>query len=262
MHSRLFDPRRRLAGRPFGSLLLLLTALGCDAGDETPGGGDAVDAPAAQLVERSIAFHDPGGVWGSRAIEMVWFGTGSDGGERVSVELGFGADESDFALSGRYAGASIEYETTRESWSASVDGQPSPDEEARARMRLDREDGMFWRSYYGFLAGLPMKIADPGARLDPEVAETTFEGREVHAVRVTYDPDVGGDIWYFYFDPATAELVGCRFYHDESANDGEYITFEGRAEGGGLRLPRYREWYTNDGDRFLGSDEIRSVRVR
>ena len=56
--------------------------------------------------------------------------------------------------------------------------------------------------------------------------------------------------------------MGCRFYHDESANDGEYITFEGLAEGGGLRLPRYREWYTNNGDRFLGSDEIRSVTVR
>ena len=129
-------------------------------------------------------------------------------------------------------------------------------------MRLDREDGRFWRSYYGFLAGLPMKIADPGARLDPEVAETTFEGRDVNAVRVTYDPEVGGDTWYFYFDPETAELVGCRFYHDESANDGEYITFEGLAEANGLRLPRYREWYTNEGDRFLGSDEIRSVTVR
>jgi hypothetical protein len=64
------------------------------------------------------------------------------------------------------------------------------------------------------------------------------------------------------FDADTAELVGCRFYHDESANDGEYITFEGLAEGGGLRLPRYREWHTNAGDRFLGSDEIRSVTVR
>lgn len=262
MHSFLFDPRRRLAGRLFGSLLFVLFALGCGAGDGTPGGDAAVDSPAAQLVERSIAFHDPDGVWGSRAIEMSWFGTGSDGGERVSVNLGFGSDQSDFALSGRYAGSSIEYEVSGEDWSASVDGESSPDEETRAGMRLDREGGMFWRSYYGFLAGLPMKIADPGARLDPEVAETTFEGRDVHAVRVTYEPEVGGDTWYFYFDPASAELVGCRFYHDESANDGEYITFEGLAEGGGLRLPRYREWYTNEGDRFLGSDEIRSVSVR
>ena len=262
MPSLLPDLRQRPTGHLLGNLVAL-AVLGCGAGDEAPaGGGGAVDSPAAQLVERSIAFHDPEGVWGSRAIDMVWFGTGADGGERVAVDLQFGSDQNDFALSGRYAGLRLDYETASGSWSASVDGQSSPDEETLARMRLDREGGMFWRSYYGFLAGLPMKIPDPGARLDPEVDETTFEGRDVHAVRVTYDASVGSDTWYFYFDPETAELVGCRFYHDESANDGEYITFEGLAEGGRLRLPRYREWYTNEGDRFLGSDEIRSVNVR
>ncbi|MXY29667.1 MAG: hypothetical protein F4043_07810 [Gammaproteobacteria bacterium] len=262
MHALLPAPRRWATGHLLGLSLFILAASGCGTRDEAPGGAGVADSPAAQLVERSIAFHDPEGAWGSRAIEMVWFGTGSDGGERVSVDLRFGSDESDFSLSGRYAGSSIEYEVSGEVWAATVDGDGSPDEEALARMRLDREDGVFWRSYYGFLAGLPMKIADPGARLDPEVAETTFEGRDVRAVRVTYDPEVGGDTWYFYFAADTAELVGCRFYHDESANDGEYITFEGLAEGGGLRLPRYREWYTNEGDRFLGSDEIRSVTVR
>ncbi len=262
MYAPLPDPRRWASGRLLGVSLLIVAASACGTRDEAPGGAGAVDSPAAQLVERSIAFHDPEGAWGSRAIEMVWFGTGSDGGERVSVDLSFGSDESDFAFSGRYAGSSIEYEVSGEVWAATVDGDGSPGEETLARMRLDREDGVFWRSYYGFLAGLPMKIADPGARLVPEVAETTFEGRDVHAVRVTYDPEVGGDTWYFYFDADTAELVGCRFYHDETANDGEYITFEGLAEGGGLRLPRYREWYTNAGDRFLGSDEIRAVTVR
>lgn len=262
MHSLPSVRRPQLTGRLPG-MLAALAVLGCGAGDGArPGEGSMADTPAAKLVERSIAFHDPEGVWGSRAVDMVWFGTGADGSERVAVELHFGSDQDDFTLSGRYAGSSIEYETTARSWSASVDGESSPDEETVARMRLDREGGMFWRSYYGFLAGLPMKVADPGARLDPEVAETVFEGRDVQAVRVTYDPEVGGDTWYFYFDPASAQLVGCRFYHDESANDGEYITFEGLAESGGLRLPRYREWYTNDGDRFLGSDEIRSITVR
>ena len=249
--------RRGSARRLLGVSLFMLSASGCGTRD----GAGAFDSPAAQLVERSIAFHDPGGVWGARPLDLTWFGTGADGSERVSVDLHFGSDQSDFAFSGRYAGSSIEYEVSGEEWSASVDGESSPDAETLARMRLDREDGTFWRSYYGFLAGLPMKIPDPGARLDPEVAETTFAGRDVHAVRVTYEPEVGGDTWYFYFDPDTAELVGCRFHHDESANDGEYITFDGLAEGSGLRLPSYREWYTNDGDRFLGSDEIRSIAV-
>lgn len=255
----------------FLSSLFLGVACGEAGLPREDGGADAVaegappveNTPALALVAKSVAFHDPGGIWGSQPISVSWVGTDGEGGERVAVSLRFGADERDFALSGRYRGSGIEYETTAAGWSASVDGVAEPDLEAEVResMRLHREAGMFWRSYYGFLAGLPMKIADPGAHLAPDVIETTFLDRPVQAVKVTYDPDVGGDTWYFYFDPVTAQLVGCRFYHDESANDGEYITFEGLAEGGGLRLPRLRAWYVNAGGRHLGTDEVGEIRV-
>lgn len=83
--------------------------------------------------------------------------------------------------------------------------------------------GLFWRDYYGDLAGLPMKLRDPGTLIDPDVAATDFIGRQIQSIRVTYDAELGGDTWYFYFDPESAQLVGRRFYHDEAANDGEYI---------------------------------------
>ena len=234
-----------------------------EAGGAEVAAARAEATPALALVARSVAFHDPGGVWGREALAMSWVGTDGEGGERVAVSLRFGADEQDFALSGRYRGAELEYETTAEGWSATVDGIAEPDlaTEDREAMRLHREEGMFWRSYYGFLAGLPMKIADPGAHVEPNVLETTFLDRPVEAVKVTYDPEVGGDTWYFYFDPATAELVGCRFFHDESANDGEYITFEELVEGGGLRLPRLRAWYVNADGRHLGTDEVGEILV-
>lgn len=245
-------------------LAAALYAPGCDrpspdaAGVSTDG---LPDHDAGRLVARSIDFHDPDRVWGSRPLELAWVGTGADGSERVDVRLRFYEDARRFELEGRYAGSALTYRTSGDDWSATVDGASEPTPEALARMRLDREDGMFWRSYYGFLAGLPMKLRDPGAHLVPEVREATFLGRDVRAVRVTYDPEVGGDTWYFYFDPATAELVGCRFYHDESAGDGEYIAFEGLVEAAGLRLPRHRRWFVNADGRFLGADEIRSLRV-
>ena len=264
----MFRPAFRRASRTVSWVWLIVLAAGC--GSRPPADGDASGpvaeadlTPAQELVARSVAFHDPDGVWGSRSISMSWVGTDGEGGERVAVDLEFGADERDFALAGRYRGSSIEYETTAGGWSATVDGVAQADlpDADRERMRLHREDGMFWRSYYGFLAGLPMKISDPGAHLDPNVIETAFMDREVHAVRVTYDAETGGDTWYFYFDPGTAQLAGCRFYHDESANDGEYITFEGLAEGGGLRLPRLRGWYVNADGRHLGTDEVGTIRV-
>ena len=49
-------------------------------------------------------------------------------------------------------------------------------------------------------------------------------------------------------------MIGYRFYHDESKNDGEYITLEGEIEIEGIKMPKDRYWYMNVNDRFLGAD--------
>ena len=61
-------------------------------------------------------------------------------------------------------------------------------------------------------------------------------------------------------DRKTYALVGYRFYHDESKNDGEYIVLEGEASGAGLKLPKTRKWYRHEDDGFLGTDIIESMR--
>jgi len=188
-------------------------------------------------------------------------GTGAEGEERVALDMSLDPDGSTFSMSGRYRGAAIEYATAGDRFTVTVDGASDLSEEMRQRMRLDREDGLFWRSYFGFLAGLPMKLSDSGTRLDPEPTDAEFQGAPVRAIRVTYDPEVGGETWYFYFDPRTARLVGCRFHYDESLNDGEYIVFDDLIEAGGLRLPKERRWYTNAEGDFLGADEISRLDV-
>ena len=101
--------------------------------------------------------------------------------------------------------------------------------------------------------------------LDIPVAASSREpflpgpARPVLSLRVTYDPEVGVDTWYLYFDPDTSALVGYRFYHDESANDGEYIVLEGEVSSGTLRLPKARTWYTHGDDRLLGTDTLTSL---
>ncbi|MDH3732499.1 MAG: DUF6503 family protein, partial [Gemmatimonadota bacterium] len=205
--------------------------------------------------------HEPGGVGSHRSVSLSWNGTGSESEERVALDITMEPDGTTFSMAGRYRGHDIEYATTDAEMTVSVNGSAEIPAEIMEEMRLLREDGFFWRSYFGYLAGLPMKLMDPGTHIDPDPLETEFMGKTVDAIRVTYDADVGGDTWYFYFDPDTAEVVGCRFYHDESINDGEYIVFEGRVEAGGLRLPARRSWYVNADDRFLGSDEVSKLLV-
>jgi hypothetical protein len=215
---------------------------------------------AEALLSRSIEFHDPEGRWDRDTVRLVWKGTGAEGEERSAFSISMSPDGATFEMNGRYRGSTIEYATAAESMTVAVDGSTEIDDPTRESLRLARDGGMFWRDYFTYLAGLPMKLRDPGTILDPETTPTEFMGRPVDSIRVTYDPDVGGDTWYFYFDPDTAELVGCRFYHDEAANDGEYIVFDDLIEeAGGLRLPQRRRWYVNADDRFLGEDVIEGL---
>ncbi len=77
---------------------------------------------------------------------------------------------------------------------------------------------------------------------------------------VSYDENVGSDVWRFYLDPETFRLVGYRFYHDEAKNDGEYITLEDEYELDDMRLPRVRKWYRNSDGVYVGTDVIQSHR--
>ena len=244
------------------SLSMVLTACAETepaAGDGAPSVGET--SAARDLLARSIRFHDPEGLWSTRTVRLSWNGTGSDGGERVALDLTLHPDGRTFSMSGRYRGRRIDYSIVDDRLTVTVDGSADMPDETREAMRLAREEGMFWRSYFGFLVGLPMKLNDPGTQIDPEPADTEFMGRAVQSIRVTYDPDVGGETWYFYFDPESAELVGSRFYYDESANDGEYLIFEGLAGADGLRLPMRRSWYVNADSSFLGADEISGLSV-
>ena len=110
--------------------------------------------------------------------------------------------------------------------------------------------------YYSYVYGLPMKLMDPGTRIDPQVGLRNFKGTEYLVLKATYAPETGKDTWYFYFHPKTYALKVYQFYHDESLNDGEYILLEGETEIKGMRLPKKRSWYTNKEDTLLGADTI------
>jgi hypothetical protein len=153
-------------------------------------------------------------------------------------------------------GHRIEARTTPDGCSAAIDGSATYTKEQEESYGLSCEGIARMRDYHGYLVGLPMKLRDPGTRLDPEARRDTFMEKEVITLRVTYDENVGSDVWYFYLDPATHALVGTRFYHDESKNDGEYLTFERETEHEGIRLPKIRKWYYNSSGEYLGEDEI------
>lgn len=215
---------------------------------------------SSAVVEQTITFHDPQGVWQHGIFRMRLEETRPDGPSRETTLLIDNANGR-FEIATQRDDAQIDGVLGRDGCEMRLNGSTLFSEEEREKYRLTCERLEWLRNYYAYLWGLPMKLHDKGTLLDPDVLETTYQGQSVQAVRVRYDPEVGSDIWYFYLDTETHALAGYRFFHDEAKGDGEYITLEGQVEAGGLRLPKARAWYTNAEDRYLGTDTLVSLEV-
>ncbi len=116
------------------------------------------------------------------------------------------------------------------------------------------------RDYHTYLYGLPMKLKDQGAQIDPKTERVVFHGKESIRMRVTYDPSVGSDTWYFYFNPENYALIAYQFYHNEAIGDGEYILLEEIETVEGIKMPKIRSWYYNNDGSYIGTDELLSGR--
>lgn len=211
--------------------------------------------PAAELLQRSIAYHDPQGLWAEGTWRLQLDEPRPDGRSRATT-LVLDNARGRFELTWRLEDALIEGTLEGQGCSFKLDGSSDISDEDREKHRLTCERLAWLRNYYTYLWGLPMKLEDPGTPLDREARATTFQGRPVHALRVAYQEPVGTDTWTFYLDSETAALVGYRFAHDEEKGDGETIVLEGEAVGGGLRLPKVRSWTTNLDGEHLGTDTL------
>jgi hypothetical protein len=214
----------------------------------------AQEMAAEDVISRSIAFHDPDGLWSSGSFRLNLVQTLPIMGTRTTdlvIDNGAGKFWMKMERFGRVTETTV---TGDECWTT-FNGSTEFTEQEAERFQLSCERMLRWRDYYTYLYGLPMKLRDEGTIIDPEAVRTEFEGDDVWQVRVTYDPEVGTDTWYFYFDPSDYALVGYRFYHDESANDGEYIILD-RLEEGDMRLPKVRSWFRNNDDELLGTDKL------
>ncbi len=207
------------------------------------------------LLKNAVAYHDPDGAFLQSKVKLVLAETGPNNRNRETTIV-FDFPNSVFHASSKNDGRVIEYIVQNDSAVVKIDGSTDISEEDKKKFRIRPNRAQFMRNYYAYLYGLPMKLDDPGTIIDPEIKKTQYDGKDVFALKVTYEAEVGGDTWYFYFDVSSSAMVGYRFYHDESKNDGEYITLAGEATAGKFRLPKTRKWYMHQDDKFLGTDEI------
>ncbi len=215
----------------------------------------AQEISGPELLERSIAFHDPAGNWktfrGTLHIELTMPGR-PDRSSEVTIDLPKQYFESRVTREGN----TTERTLIKGVCEFSLNGDTAPSEVAIKEHRGDCQRTKLMRNYYTYLYGLPMKLKDPGTNIHEKIARKTFKGKEYLVLKVTYDEAVGSDTWYFYFDPETHAMEVYQFFKDERKNDGEYILLKDILEVNGIKIPKTRAWYYNSNDGYLGTDDL------
>lgn len=205
------------------------------------------------LLEKSIKYHDPKGKWDKFKGTLPMTETRPNGADRKSV-MKLNNRKDYFYLDQKRAGYRVEKSIKMGQCTAKINNSTAIQDSLVQKFRLSCPQIERMRDYYVYLWGMPMKLKDKGTLIEEKVTATNFMGKEVLSMKVTYEKNVGEDIWYFYFNPSNYSLVGYRFYHDEAVNDGEYIPLEGEEIIKGIRFPKTRTWFINKDDRFLGAD--------
>ncbi len=219
--------------------------------------GFAQELTGPQLLEKAISYHDPEGKWPRFAGHFQVVMDSPDRPKRTS-DITLDLPRTYFKLKASRGGTTTEYILERDSCSLALNGNTTFTAEEAKASQLTCERARLMKDYYSYLYGLPMKLRDPGTRLDPVVQKRVFHGKEYRVLRVTYDKDVGEDTWYFYFDPDTYAMEAYQFFHDESKNDGEYILLSGEERIQEIRMPKVRAWYYNKDNSYLGTDTLLS----
>jgi len=208
---------------------------------------------ADQLLEKSIAYHDPNRVWNTFTGSLSITATRPNAPDRVSL-ITLDHPSQYFSMTITQDSSVTTHVLEKGTCSYRLNGRSEFSKEEEEKYRLTCERTHMMKNYYSYLYGLPMKLKDPGTVLEPAVYNKTFKGSQYLALKVTYDAEVGKDTWYFYFNPGTYALEVYQFYHDETKNDGEYILLDGLMDVQTMKIPQNRSWYTNKENTFLGAD--------
>ncbi len=210
-----------------------------------------------QLLEKSIAFHDPSNQWptfnGTLRVNMETPNK-SPRLSKITINL----PNEYFRVRAKRDSISTIYELNKNKCSTSTIGlkhkEELTEEEWKQKIEEDCKKANLYKNYYTYLYGLPMKLKDEGTIIHEEVQKKKFKGKDYLVLKATYKESVGKDTWYFYFNPDTYAMEVYQFFKDETKNDGEYILLTGMEEINGIKMPKRRAWYYNKNDGYLGTD--------
>ena len=211
------------------------------------------DLTGKQLLEKSIAYHDPNGNWNTLKASLTVKMSMPKSAERITqIQLDF--PEQFYSTTVTKDENIITSILDKENCTLLLNGSADISKEQKDTLRINCDRAKMMRDYYTYLYGLPMKLKDSGTNIYEKVQKKKFKNKEYLVLKVDYEAAVGKDTWYFYFNPINFALEVYQFYHDEATNDGEYILLSEIIEVEQIKIPKVRAWYYNKDDGYLATD--------
>ncbi len=212
------------------------------------------DNAGKDLLKKVIAYHDPKGNWTKLKARLYLSSTNSEGKES-NYQLELDNKTGYFCHISSKDGKEIVKGFLNGKEFFLVDNKKDFTEDDVKKYKLNSESIKGIRNYYGYLYGLPMKLTDGGVNVEENINTEEVDGKSYPTLRVSYDPAVGKDNWFFYCDPQTSALKAYRFNHSKPET-GEYILLDEEIIINNVRLPKIRKWYLNMDNKYLGTDNL------
>jgi len=211
------------------------------------------------VLDNSITYHDPEGRWPRFNSQFQLVMTTPDKPSRTS-DITINLPNNSFNISYLMEGNTLRYSLNQGECHVYLNDQTTIPDSLAHKYALNCDRAKLWRDYYTYLYGLPMKLKDPGTHLDPIVEKVSFHGKTCWRIKVTYDENIGKDVWFFYLNLNTFALEAYQFYKGdpllEGKDTGEYILLSDEVLVDGIRMPKNRKWYYNKDNTYLGQDVL------
>ncbi|AUP79029.1 DUF6503 family protein [Flavivirga eckloniae] len=212
----------------------------------------------AQLLEKAIEYHDKNGYWASFNEELHVTMETPDKAPRIS-NITINLLEDYFQVIATRDSVTTRFTINKGKCTFALNDSTNISEEKLKKHNLSCKRAELYKNYYTYLYGLPMKLKDPGTIIEEKVEKKTFKGKDYLVLKVSYDHNIGHDIWYFYFNPKSYAMEVYQFFKtDENGqqidDSGEYIILTEEKVLNGIKMPKNRAWYYNKNDAYLGTD--------
>lgn len=216
-----------------------------------------IEIPSATLLSKSIAYHDPDHQWDTFASTFYVVQETPNKPPRTQ-KIYIDIPNEQFEIRYQLDNHDLYYQIDKGQCMVTFDGKTQFSEKDEKDYSLTCDRATMWRNYYTYLYGLPMKLYDPGTNLAPDAEKVAFMEQDYWRLKVTYDEQVGSDVWFFYFNLETFALEAYQFYKGDpegaGKNTGEYILLSELGTVHGILMPKIRRWFYNKNDEFLGTD--------